>query len=122
MTQTVGMIGLGIMGSAMSFNLGRAGFRVVGYDVVAARVRVAALVGIAHHTVGCRHVQPLWLGVVGVERNTEGLFQAADVYIALDRNAAIARRVQDGDSAAVRFREQDVATGGQQHLAGTREA
>jgi putative dehydrogenase len=31
--QTVGMIGLGIMGSAMSFNLGRAGFRVVGYDV-----------------------------------------------------------------------------------------
>jgi 3-hydroxyisobutyrate dehydrogenase-like beta-hydroxyacid dehydrogenase len=33
--QTVGMIGLGIMGSAMSFNLGRAGFRVVGYDVAA---------------------------------------------------------------------------------------
>jgi len=32
--QTVGMIGLGIMGSAMSFNLGRAGFRVVGYDVM----------------------------------------------------------------------------------------
>jgi len=31
--QTVGMIGLGIMGSAMSFNLGRAGVRVVGYDV-----------------------------------------------------------------------------------------
>ncbi len=33
MTHTVGMIGLGIMGSAMSFNLARAGFRVVGYDV-----------------------------------------------------------------------------------------
>ena len=32
--QTVGMIGLGIMGSAMSYNLGRAGFRVAGYDVV----------------------------------------------------------------------------------------
>src|SRR3989441_9403895 len=32
--QTVGMIGLGIMGSAMSFNLGRAGFRVVGFDIV----------------------------------------------------------------------------------------
>ncbi|HEY7675206.1 MAG TPA: NAD(P)-dependent oxidoreductase [Burkholderiales bacterium] len=31
--QTVGMIGLGIMGSAMSLNLGRAGFRVIGYDV-----------------------------------------------------------------------------------------
>lgn len=30
----VGMIGLGIMGSAMSANLIRAGFKVVGYDVV----------------------------------------------------------------------------------------
>jgi 3-hydroxyisobutyrate dehydrogenase-like beta-hydroxyacid dehydrogenase len=31
--QTVGMIGLGIMGSAMSYNLVRAGIRVIGYDV-----------------------------------------------------------------------------------------
>jgi putative dehydrogenase len=31
--QTVGMIGLGIMGSAMSTNLARAGFRVAGFDV-----------------------------------------------------------------------------------------
>jgi len=31
--RTVGMIGLGIMGSAMSANLLRAGFRVFGYDV-----------------------------------------------------------------------------------------
>ena len=35
--QTVGMIGLGIMGSAMSINLGRAGFRVVGFDVAPRR-------------------------------------------------------------------------------------
>ena len=35
--QTVGMIGLGIMGSAMSANLARAGFRVAGYDVVPRR-------------------------------------------------------------------------------------
>src|SRR5258706_561935 len=35
--QTVGMIGLGIMGSAMSSNLGRAGFRVVGFDVASRR-------------------------------------------------------------------------------------
>ncbi len=35
--QTVGMIGLGIMGSAMSSNLARAGFRVAGYDVVPKR-------------------------------------------------------------------------------------
>ena len=35
--QTVGMIGLGIMGSAMSFNLGRAGFRVIGFDIAPRR-------------------------------------------------------------------------------------
>jgi putative dehydrogenase len=33
MASTVGMIGLGIMGSAMSANLMKAGFRVVGYDI-----------------------------------------------------------------------------------------
>jgi 3-hydroxyisobutyrate dehydrogenase-like beta-hydroxyacid dehydrogenase len=38
--QTVGMIGLGIMGSAMSYNLIRAGVRVVGFDV-APRARAA---------------------------------------------------------------------------------
>jgi putative dehydrogenase len=36
-SQNVGMIGLGIMGSAMSANLIRAGFKVAGYDVVARR-------------------------------------------------------------------------------------
>jgi putative dehydrogenase len=35
--ESVGMIGLGIMGSAMAANLMRAGYRVVGYDVVAKR-------------------------------------------------------------------------------------
>jgi len=41
MTQhTVGVIGLGIMGSAMSYNLVRAGVRVIGYDV-APRARAA---------------------------------------------------------------------------------
>ncbi len=35
--QTIGMIGLGIMGSAMSANLARAGFRVAGFDVVPRR-------------------------------------------------------------------------------------
>src|SRR2546427_12860251 len=35
--QTVGMIGLGIMGSAMSANLARAGFRIAGFDVVPRR-------------------------------------------------------------------------------------
>src|SRR6266436_7041483 len=36
-SKAVGMIGLGIMGSAMSASLIRAGFRVVGYDVLARR-------------------------------------------------------------------------------------
>jgi putative dehydrogenase len=35
--QPVGVIGLGIMGSAMAANLAKNGFRVYGYDVVAAR-------------------------------------------------------------------------------------
>jgi len=34
--QSVGMLGLGIMGSAMAFNLMKAGFQVVGYDPVSA--------------------------------------------------------------------------------------
>ena len=38
--RTVGMVGLGIMGSAMSANLMQAGFRVLGYDV-APRARAA---------------------------------------------------------------------------------
>ena len=37
MGETVGVIGLGIMGSAMSANLVKAGFEVRGYDIVAAR-------------------------------------------------------------------------------------
>lgn len=38
-SQNVGMIGLGIMGSAMSASLIRAGFHVTGYDVVARRLK-----------------------------------------------------------------------------------
>jgi L-threonate 2-dehydrogenase len=36
---TIGLIGLGIMGSAMAANIVRAGYKVIGYDVEAARVR-----------------------------------------------------------------------------------
>src|SRR5438067_1195648 len=39
MKPPVGIIGLGIMGSAMAGNLLRAGFRVIGYDVLATRRR-----------------------------------------------------------------------------------
>jgi len=36
-SDSIGVIGLGIMGSAMAANLARAGYRVHGYDIVAAR-------------------------------------------------------------------------------------
>src|SRR5262245_11277596 len=36
---SVGLVGLGIMGSAMAGNLMRAGYRVIGYDIAAARRR-----------------------------------------------------------------------------------
>jgi 3-hydroxyisobutyrate dehydrogenase-like beta-hydroxyacid dehydrogenase len=44
-SQTVGMIGLGIMGSAMAANLVRAGFRVVGYDLAPEALRQFARAG-----------------------------------------------------------------------------
>jgi putative dehydrogenase len=43
---TVGVIGLGIMGGAFAKNLTRAGWRVVGYDISAARRREAARAGV----------------------------------------------------------------------------
>jgi 3-hydroxyisobutyrate dehydrogenase-like beta-hydroxyacid dehydrogenase len=43
---TVGMIGLGIMGGAFAKNLMRAGWRVVGYDISAARRREARAAGV----------------------------------------------------------------------------
>jgi L-threonate 2-dehydrogenase len=43
--QSVGVIGLGIMGSAMSANLVRAGFEVHGYDVLAAQRNVLSEAG-----------------------------------------------------------------------------
>jgi 3-hydroxyisobutyrate dehydrogenase-like beta-hydroxyacid dehydrogenase len=44
---TVGVVGLGIMGGAFAKNLARAGWRVVGYDISAARRREAARAGVA---------------------------------------------------------------------------
>ncbi len=44
---TIGVVGLGIMGGAFAKNLARAGWRVVGYDISAARRREAARAGVA---------------------------------------------------------------------------
>lgn len=44
---TVGVIGLGIMGGAFARNLAAAGWRVVGYDISAARRREAQRAGVA---------------------------------------------------------------------------
>jgi len=43
---TVGVVGLGIMGGAFAENLAAAGWRVIGYDVAAARRRALARVGV----------------------------------------------------------------------------
>ena len=45
MESSVGMLGLGIMGSAMSANLREAGFKVIGFDVSAARLDAFAEAG-----------------------------------------------------------------------------
>lgn len=56
----VGIIGLGIMGGAFAKNLTRAGWRVVGYDISAARRREAARAGveIARDAVGVAAAVP----------------------------------------------------------------
>lgn len=45
MESSVGMLGLGIMGSAMSANLRQAGFKVIGFDVSAGRLEAFAKAG-----------------------------------------------------------------------------
>jgi putative dehydrogenase len=46
MSRTVGMVGLGIMGSAISRNLAERGWRVIGFDTDAARRNEAAQAGV----------------------------------------------------------------------------
>jgi putative dehydrogenase len=60
---TVGVIGLGIMGGAFAKNLARAGWRVVGYDISAARRREAQRAGveIASSIVGVAEQAPVIL-------------------------------------------------------------
>jgi 3-hydroxyisobutyrate dehydrogenase-like beta-hydroxyacid dehydrogenase len=46
MTDTIGIIGLGIMGGAFAKNLAAGGWKVIGYDIDAARTREAQAVGV----------------------------------------------------------------------------
>ena len=46
MDKTVGMVGLGIMGSAIARNLVERGWRVIGFDIDAARCAELALAGV----------------------------------------------------------------------------
>jgi len=74
----IGMIGLGIMGSAMSANLIRARYRVVGYDVLAARRRDHRRAG-GHAAPGCAEVGR----------------EAGVIFCSLPSSAALARTVDD---------------------------
>jgi putative dehydrogenase len=60
---TVGVIGLGIMGGAFAKNMVRAGWRVVGYDISAARRREAKAAGveIAANAIGVAEKAPIIL-------------------------------------------------------------
>jgi 3-hydroxyisobutyrate dehydrogenase-like beta-hydroxyacid dehydrogenase len=77
MTQpTVGMIGLGIMGSAMSANLMRAGYRVIGYDVLARRRQAHRRAG-GEAARSCRDVGRRAAIVVSSLPSSEALLQTA---------------------------------------------
>lgn len=55
MNQKIGMIGVGIMGSAMSANLLKAGYEVIGYDVDSKKVDALARIG-GNGAGSCREV------------------------------------------------------------------
>lgn len=73
---SVGMIGLGIMGSAMSANLIRAGYRVIGYDILAARRRHHRRVG-GEDAPNCQEVGGLAGTIVCSLPSPEALLETA---------------------------------------------
>jgi L-threonate 2-dehydrogenase len=78
-SNAIGMIGLGIMGSAMSANLIRAGFKVVGYDVLPQRCREHRKAGgtVAH---SCAEVAKRCDILVTSLPSTEALLDSAAVF------------------------------------------
>ncbi len=75
-SKPVGMIGLGIMGSAMSANLIRAGFKVVGYDVVPRALQVHRKAGgaVAHN---CQEVAKKCAIIVTSLPSSDALLETA---------------------------------------------
>jgi 3-hydroxyisobutyrate dehydrogenase-like beta-hydroxyacid dehydrogenase len=75
---TVGMIGLGIMGSAMSANLLKAGLQVVGFDIMPDRVEALAALGgrgaasIAEVAGECKIIMTSLPSVAAFEEATQG--------------------------------------------------
>lgn len=78
--RTVGMIGLGIMGSAMSGNLIRSGFQVIGYDVVPERLRALEQEGGAAAR-GCEDVADRSTIMVTSLPSAEALLETAAVLV-----------------------------------------
>ena len=75
-SKAIGLIGLGIMGSAMSSNLIRAGFKVLGYDVLPRRIQEHRKAGgsVARH---CREVAKRCDVVVTSLPSSEALLDTA---------------------------------------------
>jgi L-threonate 2-dehydrogenase len=73
---SIGVIGLGIMGSAMAENLLRAGYRVVGYDILAKRRQVLSRAG-GHAVAGCANVGEQADVVICSLPSSEALLQTA---------------------------------------------
>jgi len=72
----VGVIGLGIMGSAMAVNLMRAGYRVIGYDVRATRRRDHRQAG-GHVARSCRDVATGARLIISSLPSSEALLQTS---------------------------------------------
>ena len=77
MSSSVGVIGLGIMGSAMAANLMRAGYRVIGYDVLAKRRREHERAG-GQAALDCRQVASHAAIVISSLPSSEALRRTAE--------------------------------------------
>lgn len=91
---TVGWIGLGEMGLPMAANLGRAGYRVVGYDIDTSRLAAAEAAGVvpAGSSVGAAAASDVVVTMLRTGEQTETL---------LAGDAGIATSVPDGQKLDV---------------------